>query len=98
MKSRGLECEPSSVANLKGDAAKVAFIDYDCIMGLMARFSEKGPGKSKMTREQLIGLISADAIRLMGMCVLRIGFFMQSTPDTEISFKMKMPCTDKPMN
>ncbi len=38
-----------------------AVIDYDYIMGLIAKFSEKGPGKSKMTREQLIGLISADA-------------------------------------
>ena len=36
-------------------------IDYDYIMGLIARFSAKGPGKSKMTREELIGLISADA-------------------------------------
>ena len=38
-----------------------AVIDYDYIMGLIARFSAKGPGKSKMTREQLIGLISSDA-------------------------------------
>jgi type I restriction enzyme R subunit len=38
-----------------------AVIDYDYIMGLIARFSEKGPGRSKMTREQLIGLISSDA-------------------------------------
>jgi type I restriction enzyme, R subunit len=38
-----------------------AVIDYDYIMGLIARFSQKGPGKSRMTREQLIGLISADA-------------------------------------
>jgi type I restriction enzyme R subunit len=38
-----------------------AVIDYDYIMGLIARFSEKGPDKSKMSREQLIGLISADA-------------------------------------
>ncbi|MBF0244827.1 MAG: type I restriction endonuclease subunit R [Planctomycetes bacterium] len=38
-----------------------AVIDYDYIMGLIARFSAKEPGKSKMTREQLIGLISADA-------------------------------------
>ena len=30
-------------------------------MGLIAKFSERGPGKSKMTREQLIGLISSDA-------------------------------------
>jgi type I restriction enzyme, R subunit len=144
MKSQGLDCTPSAVANLKGDAAKVAFIthfkevqrlktqldqytdlteenkstieqvmpdenlrgfkgqyletarklkeqqgktggngnttddsvdqldfefvlfasaviDYDYIMSLIARFSAKGPGKSKMTREELIGLISADA-------------------------------------
>jgi len=142
MKSQGLECTPSAVANLKGDAAKAAFInhfkevqrlktqldqytdlteenkasirqvlpeenlrgfkgqyletakklkhqqgktgdkpgddpvnqidfefvlfasaviDYDYIMGLIAKFSEKGPGKSKMTREELIGLISSDA-------------------------------------
>jgi type I restriction enzyme R subunit len=38
-----------------------AVIDYDYIMGLIAKFSEQGPGKSKMTREALIGLISADA-------------------------------------
>jgi len=146
MKSQGLECTPSAVANLKGDAAKAVFIerfkevqrfktqldqytdlteenkaaiaqvlpeenlrgfkgqyletakkfkeqqgktgkgaegegsddsvdqidfefvlfasaviDYDYIMGLIARFSAKGPGKSKMTREELIGLISSDA-------------------------------------
>ena len=145
MKSQGLDCTPSAVANLKGDAAKAAFIthfkevqrfktqldqytdltqenkasiaqvlpeenlrgfkgqyletakklkeqqgkpgnaepqlgasdidqldfefvlfasaviDYDYIMGLIAKFSAKGPGKSKMTREELIGLISSDA-------------------------------------
>ncbi len=143
MKSQGLDCTPSAVANLMGDAAKAAFctqfkevqrlktqldqytdlteenkasieqvlpeenlrgfkgqyletakrlkeqqgkggdkpgsdepvdqidfefvlfasavIDYDYIMSLIAKFSEKGPGKSKMTREELIGLISADA-------------------------------------
>lgn len=38
-----------------------AVIDYDYIMGLIATFSAKGPGKTKMTREELIGLISADA-------------------------------------
>ncbi len=38
-----------------------AVIDYDYIMGLIAKFSEKGPGKARMTREELIGLISADA-------------------------------------
>jgi type I restriction enzyme R subunit len=38
-----------------------AVIDYDYIMGLISRFSQQGPGKQKMSREQLIGLISADA-------------------------------------
>ncbi|MFN7281144.1 MAG: type I restriction endonuclease subunit R, partial [bacterium] len=38
-----------------------AVIDYDYIMGLIARFSARGSGKSKMTREQLIGLIGSDA-------------------------------------
>jgi type I restriction enzyme, R subunit len=38
-----------------------AVIDYDYIMSLMARFSRQGPGKQKMSREQLIGLIQADA-------------------------------------
>jgi type I restriction enzyme, R subunit len=38
-----------------------AVIDYDYIMGLIAKFSAKGPEKSKMTREQLIGLIGSDA-------------------------------------
>jgi type I restriction enzyme R subunit len=143
MKSQGLACTPSDVANLKGDAARAAFvthfkevqrlktqldqytdltadhkatieqvlpnenlrgfkgqyletakrlkaqqgkegdgpggetavdeldfelvlfasavIDYDYIMGLIAKFSAKGPGKAKMTREELIGLVSADA-------------------------------------
>jgi type I restriction enzyme R subunit len=38
-----------------------AVIDYDYIMSLIARFSARGPGKSRMTREEIIGLISADA-------------------------------------
>lgn len=38
-----------------------AVIDYDYIMGLIAKFSEKEPSKFKMTRDQLIGLISSDA-------------------------------------
>ena len=142
MQSQGLDCTPSTVANLKGDAAKTVFIerfkevqrlktqldqytdltgenkaaieqvlpeetlrgfkgqyldtakklrdgrnkpdkpgadkpadqldfefvlfasaviDYDYIMKLMTSFSAKEPGKAKMTREQLIGLISSDA-------------------------------------
>ncbi|MCT0202148.1 type I restriction endonuclease subunit R [Synechococcus sp. CS-603] len=38
-----------------------AVIDYDYIMGLIARFSAREPGKTKMSREELIGLSSADA-------------------------------------
>ena len=38
-----------------------AVIDYDYIMGLIARYSQKAPGKASMSREELIGLISADA-------------------------------------
>lgn len=42
-----------------------AVIDYDYIMALIARYSAQAPGKQKMTREQLIGLIQADA-KFMG--------------------------------
>ena len=38
-----------------------ALIDYDYIMGLITRFSQQTPGKQKMSREQLIGLIQSDA-------------------------------------
>lgn len=38
-----------------------AVIDYDYIMGLIANYSESGPGKAKMSREELVSLISADA-------------------------------------
>ncbi len=38
-----------------------AVIDYDYIMTLLANFSAKAPGKQTMNREQLIGLIEADA-------------------------------------
>lgn len=36
-----------------------ALIDYDYIMGLIARFSEQTPGRQTMSREQLIGLIES---------------------------------------
>lgn len=36
-------------------------IDYDYIMGLIARYSESAPGKQKMSRAELIGLIQSDA-------------------------------------
>ncbi|MFG1252647.1 type I restriction endonuclease subunit R [Xanthobacter aminoxidans] len=38
-----------------------AVIDYDYIMGLIARYSEATPGKQKMSPEELIGLIQSDA-------------------------------------
>ena len=38
-----------------------AVIDYDYIMGLIARYSEGAPGKQKMSRAELIGLIQSDA-------------------------------------
>ena len=38
-----------------------AVIDYDYIMALIARYSQQTPGKQKMSREELIGLIQADA-------------------------------------
>lgn len=38
-----------------------AVIDYDYIMALITRYASQTPGKQKMSREQLIGLIQADA-------------------------------------
>ncbi|MBI5556666.1 MAG: type I restriction endonuclease subunit R [Deltaproteobacteria bacterium] len=38
-----------------------ALIDYDYIMALITRYAGQTPGKQKMSREQLIGLIQSDA-------------------------------------
>ncbi len=38
-----------------------AIIDYDYIMNLIARYTQARPGKQKMHRDELIGLIAADA-------------------------------------
>ncbi|MEM9449806.1 MAG: HsdR family type I site-specific deoxyribonuclease [Cyanobacteria bacterium P01_E01_bin.6] len=38
-----------------------AVIDYDYIMGLLARYTQEKPGKQKMSRDELIGLIQSDA-------------------------------------
>ncbi len=38
-----------------------AVIDYDYIMALITRYASQTPGKQKMSREQLIGLIQSDA-------------------------------------
>jgi type I restriction enzyme R subunit len=38
-----------------------AVIDYDYIMGLIAKYTQSKPSKQKMTREQLINLLSSSA-------------------------------------
>jgi type I restriction enzyme, R subunit len=38
-----------------------AVIDYDYIMGLLARYTHEKPSKQKMSRDRLIGLIQSDA-------------------------------------
>jgi type I restriction enzyme, R subunit len=38
-----------------------AINDYDYIMALITRYTQAQPGKQKMSREQLIGLIDSDA-------------------------------------
>jgi len=38
-----------------------AVIDYDYIMSLITDYSQQVPGKEKMSREQLVGLIQSDA-------------------------------------
>ena len=38
-----------------------SLIDYDYIMALITRYASQTPGKQKMSREQLIGLIQSDA-------------------------------------
>jgi type I restriction enzyme R subunit len=54
---------PSNVDQLDFEFVLFAssLIDYDYIMGLITKFSAKGPGKSTMSREQLISLIQSDA-------------------------------------
>jgi len=38
-----------------------AVIDYDYIMGLLARYTQEKPDKQKMSRDELLGLILSDA-------------------------------------
>ncbi len=38
-----------------------AVVDYDYIMGLIAKYTQGAPKKQKMTRDQLIGVLSASA-------------------------------------
>ncbi len=62
---QGKDADASAVIADQLDFEFVLFasdvIDYDYIMGLISRFSQQTPGKQKMSREQLIGLIAADA-------------------------------------
>ena len=38
-----------------------AVVDYDYIMGLIAKYTQNKPSKQKMTKEQLISLLSSSA-------------------------------------
>ena len=38
-----------------------ALVDYDYIMALIARYTQSKPAKQKMTKEQLINLLSSSA-------------------------------------
>lgn len=38
-----------------------ALVDYDYIMGLIARYTENKPAKQKMSRSQLVGILSGNA-------------------------------------
>jgi type I restriction enzyme R subunit len=60
---KGGENTPPEVQELDFEFVLFAssVIDYDYIMGLIAKYSQEKPGKQKMSREQLIGLIQSDA-------------------------------------
>jgi len=61
--AKGGEQVPPEVQQLDFEFVLFAssLIDYDYIMGLIARMTAQKPGKTTMNREQLIGLIQADA-------------------------------------
>ncbi len=73
-----------------------ALIDYDYIMNLIAKFTQDSPKKQKMTREQLIQILTSTA-NLMGECddmiayikTLKVGIAMteQEIKDGFIHFK-----------
>ena len=65
---RGAPGKDSGQANSEVDQLDFEFIlfsssviDYDYIMQLIAKYSEKDPQKDRISREQLIGLIHSDA-------------------------------------
>ena len=63
-----------------------AVIDYDYIMGLIARYSEAAPGKQTMSREDLINLILSDA-KLMGEREDITAYINSLTPGAGLSEK-----------
>lgn len=52
---------PYSSATSSSCRSLPSIIDYDSIMGLIARMTAQKPGKPTMSRDDLIGLIQADA-------------------------------------
>jgi type I restriction enzyme, R subunit len=54
---------PSTIQQLEFEFVLFAsaLIDYDYIMGLIAKFTQNKPSKQKMTREALIGVLSSSA-------------------------------------
>lgn len=60
---KGGDSTPDEVQQLDFEFVLFAstVIDYDYIMALIARYSQQSPGKQKVNREQLIGLIQSDA-------------------------------------
>lgn len=63
LQDKGSDKTPEDVDQLDFEFVLFAssVIDYDYIMGLIADYSQQQPGKQKMTRGQLIGLIQSDA-------------------------------------
>ncbi|MBX9757621.1 MAG: type I restriction endonuclease subunit R [Beijerinckiaceae bacterium] len=57
----GKPCQDADQLDFEFVLFASAVIDYDYIMGLIARYSESAPGKQKMSRAELIGLIQSDA-------------------------------------
>ncbi len=61
--SKGAEATSPEVQQLDFEFVLLAsaVIDYDYIMGLLARYTREKPGKQTMSRDELIGLIQSDA-------------------------------------
>ena len=57
----GNESDPLNQLDFEFVLFASAVIDYDYIMGLIAKYTQAKPSKQKMTREQLIALLSSSA-------------------------------------